>query len=247
MKITHSIKLIILLLPVCLGILTLGSCYKVDNDNYLQKEILDNPGPIIEENREVGYFHSIKITGSFNLFIRKETTQSLRLEGESIILPLVATWVENGELFVEKNVSNIRVNVYVSMSEIRNFSIIGSSNIFGEEKFSTDTLHLSTIGSSIINLNVTANSIFSFIVGDSKIELNGSADYHETRLYGTGKLDALELEVPRYDVFVEDAECWIYVTEELNVVIDESGTVYYNGDPAVINSDITGTGQLIKL
>jgi hypothetical protein len=36
------------------------------------------------------------------------------------------------------------------------------------------------------------------------------------------------------------------VNQELNVTITGAGNIYYYGDPGTINTNITGTGKLIK-
>ena len=44
---------------------------------------------------------------------------------------------------------------------------------------------------------------------------------------------------------VTDIRCW--AEEGLNVQINDVGDVYYRGDPAAVESQITGSGELIKL
>jgi len=134
----------LLLLSLCFGLLTLYSCY-LNKDS---AEIIGS-GVVVEETRDVDFFDSIQIVGSANVFFRKDATQSLRLEAEDNIMPIIDTRVENGTLVIESTRSystDIGIRVYAAMTEIRRFTINGAANIVGQEAFTTDILDMEIIG-----------------------------------------------------------------------------------------------------
>jgi hypothetical protein len=206
---------------------------------------------VVEEIREVSSFDTIKILGSCQLFFRKDAIQSLRLVGEDNILPIIETSVENGTLVIgneQSYSSRVGIKVYVSMEEIKGFTIAGASDIFGEEDFTTDELHLEIIGAGKIELGVTAQTISTCIAGSGELSLRGSADHHSIEIAGAGDINALDLEVKTYNITISGSgNCRIFVTEALCAAISGSGIIYYRGEPAIINSRIIGTGQLVKL
>jgi hypothetical protein len=240
------------LVSVCVGILTLFlcSCYR-SSDGCCSNDGVIGSGIVIEEIRNVSSFDNIKILGSCQLFFRKDAVQSLRLVGEDNILPIIETTVENSTLVIgnERSYSSdIGIKVYVSMTAIRGFTIAGASDIFGEEDFTTDELHLEIMGAGKIELGVTARTISTCIAGSGELSLRGSADHHSIEIAGAGDINAFDLEVKTYHIALSGSgNCRIFVTEELHAVISGSGTIYYRGNPAVVNSSIIGTGQLIKL
>ncbi len=248
----NLIKLNVMLLSLCLAIFTLllCSCYR-NSDGCCSNDGVIGSGMVVEEIRDVSYFDNIKILGSCELFFRKDAAQSLLLVGEDNILPIIETYVENGTLIISNEQSyssRIGIKVYVSMEEIKGFTIAGASDIFGEENFTTDELHLEIIGAGKIELGVTAQTISTCILGSGELSLRGSADHHSIEIAGAGDVNASNLEVKTYNITISGSgNCRIFVTEELYAVITGSGTIYYRGNPAVINSSIIGTGQIVKL
>jgi hypothetical protein len=82
----------------------------------------------------------------------------------------------------------------------------------------------------------------------------GSADLSQGRyelaaeLEGVGGIDAEDLTTPLATVDISGVgDCYVTATDELNVIISGEGDVYYAGNPPVINSNITGNGNLIAL
>jgi len=248
----NLIKLNVILLSLCLAIFTLllGSCYRNSNGCCSNDGVIGS-GIVIEEIRDVSYFDNIKILGSCELFFRKDAAQSLLLVGEDNILPIIETYVENSTLVIgneQSYSSRIGIKIYVSMEEIKGFTIAGASDIFGEEHFTTDELHLEIIGAGKIELGVTAQKMSTCILGSGELSLRGSADHHSIEIAGAGDINASDLEVKRYNITISGSgNCRIFVTEELYASISGSGTIYYRGNPAVINSTIIGTGQIVKL
>jgi hypothetical protein len=240
------------LLYVCLAIFTLFlcSCYRSFNDCCSNDGVIGS-GTVIEEIRNVSSFDNIKILGSCKLFFRKDAVQSLRLVGEDNILPIIETYIENSTLVIGSErpySSHIGIKVYVSMEAVRGFTIAGASDIFGEEDFTTDELRLEIIGAGKIELGVTAQTMTTRIAGSGEISLRGSADHHSIEIAGAGDINAFDLEVKTYHIAITGSgNCRIFVTEELHAVISGSGIIYYRGNPAIVNSSIIGTGQLIKL
>lgn len=209
-------------------------------------------GVVVEEIREVDSFHSVEILGSCDLYFVKGATQELRVITDDNILPLIYTWVRpDGTLIIESKgsyTSSVGIKVYVSMVEIRGFSISGSGSIIGESPFSPRELHLIIAGSGNIHMNVRAKKVWSSIVGSGNIHLAGKAEYHNVTIAGSGRVEALDLLVSCYDIQIPGSgECRIHVEDVLNVVIAGSGNVYYKGFPSVVNTTIIGSGDVIQL
>ncbi|NIM11433.1 MAG: hypothetical protein GTO45_36830 [Candidatus Aminicenantes bacterium] len=249
-----SLCLYLMVFTSFVGLFALCGCLTLDfddNGNIWDGNGIIGSGQVIEEFRQVANFDRICIRGSCKLFVRKSPTQELRLVGEDNILPIIETYVEGDTLVIgsERSYrSEVGVTVYASMEEIREFSIAGACDIVGEESFTTDTLDLEILGAGNIDLEVTAQTISTVIRGAGNVTLRGSARQHMVEIAGSGNIEALDLEVQTYDIVIAGfGECWIFVTERLDAVISGTGTIYYQGEPAVINSQIAGTGKLVKL
>jgi hypothetical protein len=207
---------------------------------------------VIRETRAVDLFHSVETVGPCDVFFTKDINQKLVLEGEDNILPLIRTWVgHDGTLIIEPKrgyKSDIGVKAYISMTEIRGFTIAGSGTIVGELPFSTDELALKIAGSGQMKMDITAQKVSTEIAGSGDIFLEGKAGFHSYTIVGSGNLNADFFITSQYEIrILGSGDSHIYVTDILDVVIAGSGNVYYRGDPAVINCNINGTGKLIKI
>ncbi len=224
------------------------SCRNICCDN----DSVYGSGVVAEEIREVDFFHSVEIRGSCDLYFMKGATQELRIITDDNILPLILTWVRHdGTLIIESKgsyTSSAGVKVYVSMVEIRGFSIAGSGSIIGESPFSPRELHLMIAGSGSMFMNIRAQKVWSAIAGSGNIHLAGKAEYHNVTIAGSGSVEALDFPVSCYDIQIPGSgECRIHVEDVLNVIIAGSGNVYYKGSPSVINITIVGSGDVIHL
>jgi hypothetical protein len=248
MKWTHLISKKWFFILVGISLVFTWSCRNIlcdDDSTY-------GSGVVVEEIREVGFFHSVEIRGSCDLYFVQGATQELRVIADDNILPLIFTWVRHdGTLIIESKgsyTSSTGIKVYASMEEIRRFSIVGSGSIFGESPFSPQELHLLIAGSGNIHMNVRAHKVWSSIAGSGSIHLAGKAEYHNATIAGSGSLEALDLLVSCYDIQIPGSgECRIHVEDVLNVVIAGSGKVYYRGYPSVVNTTIIGSGDVIHL
>ncbi len=245
---THLISKKWIFIPIGIVLAFTWSCRNIccDNDNVY------GSGVVAEEIREVDSFHSVEILGSCDLYFVKSATQELRVITDDNILPLIHTWVRHdGTLIIEANSSyttRIGVKVYVSMVEIRGFSITGSGNIYGESPFFPRELHLLIAGSGSMRMDARAQKVWTSIVGSGHIQLAGRAEYHNVTIAGSGNLEALDFLVSCYDIQIPGSgECHIHVEDVLNVIIAGSGNVYYKGSPSVINTTIIGSGDVIHL
>ena len=75
----------------------------------------------------------------------------------------------------------------------------------------------------------------------------GSADNFQVNIYASGSVKSFGFAAQQTVVNIEGSgNAEVTVLQNLNATIKGSGNVYYKGNPASINSKITGSGQVIK-
>jgi len=80
--------------------------------------------------------------------------------------------------------------------------------------------------------------------GSGKVELTGDAMLAEYSLNSSGRLDALNLEVPDVDANSKGSgDLFVWATDFLDATITASGSIYYRGNPQ-LTSSITGSGNV---
>ena len=248
MSFIRSVPRIRLLFLLALFPVIWVSCFRVDPFH-----IIRGSGHIVEEFRAVGQFDRIKVMGSCKLFIRPGPGGAIRLLGDDNILPFIETAVANRTLVIGTSnhcsyLTNVGVEVHVSMNTVRGVSIDGSCIAVAEGRLSADKLELEIAGSGRIDLDVTAREIFSRILGSGTIELHGECDRHVIEITGSGNMRAFDLQTQRCEISISGSgECRVFVTSALDVRISGSATVYYKGRPPLIRLENTGTGKIIAL
>ena len=186
-------------------------------------------GKLVFQDRTVGTFTGIRVTGIANVVIREDPVQALRIEADDNILDRVSTTVEGGLLTVgllRGSFSNITVNVYASMATVRRLEVTGSAN------FSTATpLH--------------TDSLTCRITGAGKITIQGSASAGVFEITGAGAIQAFDLTLERgWSIISGTGDIEMNVSRQLTASITGVGSITYAGNPSTVNQTVTGVGSV---
>jgi len=175
-------------------------------------------------------FSSIGLGISANVYLTPGNTQRVEVEGREDILDLLDTDVRNGSWnikFTKRDVRNPgKINVYITLPEVKKLSIGGSGKIVTERPFDgLGDLQFSIGGSGVIEFAGTARKL--------NISIGGS-----------GSVKAEKLQVEDCDVSIGGSgDAYVEVRENLNVSIAGAGDVVYGGRPRV-RSSIAGSGKV---
>lgn len=204
----------------------------------------------ISEKRDVGKFHSVEFRGHGVVYLNPGYDYEVRLEGEQSLLNDYETVVHSGRLIIKSD-SWLKfwrkkpITVYVNMPRVKKISIAGSGSIFGESTVYSDRLTVELTGSGEIELDVETKQLESIISGSGEIRLRGSAKALRHTVSGSGDLNAFNLETERSDIKVTGSgNCELSASNQLNVLISGSGTVFYRGDPRTVSQEVAGSGKV---
>ena len=186
-------------------------------------------GKLQKQKRDVGSFNSISTEGAFDLEIVCQKPQSLEIEGDDNVLPLVSTEVSNNVLHIKSlrgySVSK-PIKLSISVPDLEGISASGAGKIevsgIKNEKFVIDASGAPAIKAA----------------GETKV-LNVDTS-------GAGKIDTHKLRAAR--VVVESkgvSKVEVYAAEQLDVTVSGPSNVIYEGD-AVVNKTVNGPGSVEK-
>lgn len=182
-----------------------------------------------KQKREVATFSSIATEGAFEIEVVCQKPQSVEVEGDDNLLPLVTTEVSNNVLHIRSNRSysvNHPVKVTISVPNLTGISSSGAGKLdvagLKNEKFEID-----------------AN-------GATSIRLAGETKFLDIDTNGAGKIDAHKLRAAQGVVEAKGvARVDVNVTEQLKVTVSGPSHVTYEGDP-VLNKTVNGPGSVEK-
>ncbi|NJK63017.1 MAG: DUF2807 domain-containing protein [Synechococcaceae cyanobacterium SM2_3_1] len=191
--------------------------------------VVRGSGQVKQEARSVSSFRGIRLTGIGQVSVRQTGQESLSVEAEDNILPLLQTKVVNEILILD-----VRNNTTIQPTAPIRYDI---------EVKQLDQLQLSGAGSmEVLDLSTPALSVS--ISGTGELTLAGEAEELEVGVSGTGELEAQNLITQRAEVNSRGVgEAIIHTQEDLKVNISGVGSVRYLGTPRIQQS-ISGLGTI---
>jgi hypothetical protein len=186
-------------------------------------------GNVITESRDVSGFSEIALAGSGKVRVDVNGTESLIIEAEDNIMPLLTSEVHDGrlELGAESSISPTTDIIYtVGAIALEGVAISGSGEV-------TAAL-------------VAADSFDVDISGSGRVEPTGTTDALVVEISGSGRYLGENLEASVGTVRVSGSgEAVVNVSDDLDVDVSGSGDVQYIGDPTVTES-ISGSGDISR-
>jgi hypothetical protein len=206
------------------------------------------------ETRTVKNFHAITSGGSFNVYVKIGTTESLKIEGSSEDLQRISTIVQNGMLKISYkrdannwNTSLNKVNIYITAVKLDGLILSGSGLIELDGKMSSASADIRLSGSGKIKANIDTQSAEVALSGSGELELGGKTGVLTASISGSGELNALDLIADSSTInVVGSGSAYVNAKENLKANLMGSGNVKYKGNPEVTISKV-GSGNVSKM
>jgi hypothetical protein len=187
-------------------------------------------GTMKVEKRNVPAFTAVNLSGAYEVEIVAQKEQSLEIEGDDNLLPLIKTEVNGGvlEIFNEKSFSTKHpIRVRISVPKLDGISSSGASEIVASgvkgDEFNIDTS------------------------GASSVKVAGETTKFGLEMSGAGEVDAKDLRARIVSVDSSGAaSAEVYASEELRVDASGAGNVTYYGDPKNVSEDVSGAASISK-
>ena len=188
-------------------------------------------GRVVSEARDVRDFTAVALEGTGKLMIEQTGAESLTIEAEDNILPLLTSDVSGGTLRL-----GTRSNTFVAPTKpivyrltVKNLEDIGVSG-----------------SDDVIAPNLTASTLTIGISGSGDVTIGGTTDRQDITVSGSGTYSAEDLESKTANVQVSGSgDVILRVSEALDASVSGSGSIAYIGDPTV-TQQISGSGEITK-
>ena len=205
-------------------------------------------GDIESEERDVSGFNEVSFTGMGNLIITQGKEESLRVEADDNILPLIRTEGFGDRLTIGFKrgynfIPAANIKFYLTVVDLNKISFSGAGKV-DCEGLETDKLEFDISGAGDIDFNLSADEIRITSSGAGDLTLSGKVESQDVDISGVGRYNAEELESKECEIEVAGAgSATVNVAEELNISLSGVGNVYYIGTPQ-IRQDISGLGKV---
>ena len=209
-------------------------------------------GNVVKENREVGSFHSLDISGAFDVSLRQGDGFEVEIEGDENLLEYieVETMGNTLEVHVRKGI-NIRefkeLNLYISMKEVKDISLSGMISLIGENRIQGDEISLDHGGMGTTKLDLFSNKLEASIHGMAKLKLEGQVNQVFLDNSGMGSIEAEDLKATRLKIDNSGmGNADVYATTELDISSSGMGKVTYSGNAEIKSMSSSGMAKVKK-
>lgn len=206
-------------------------------------------GNIITQARHVNQFNGVNLSGSIDVEVMNDASQSIKIEADDNIMPYIITSVENGmlEVYLKHHFSyqNIHAKVYVSAPALQRLFVSGSGSITSAGTLKeTEQVETRVTGSGDIKASVDAPSVTADVIGSGTITLQGRTKNFDCSIGGSGDIKCGELLSENTTASITGSgTAHVYASVHLIGKIIGSGDILYRGSPAV-EIHKTGSGSV---
>jgi hypothetical protein len=213
---------------------------------------------IYDENaevRQVANFTGIEVSGTISLYLNQGNENAVAISaGDSKYNSKIHTDVKDGvlKIWVDGGFwngmgwTNRKLKAYVSVVSPNSITVSGASLVSVSGALQAEALKIGVSGASEIKGTFTVQQLNVEVSGASVARLSGTATNAMLDASGACKISAYELMAQQCKVNASGASnVRISVKEQFNASSSGGATIFYRGNPSVINVN-SGAGASVK-
>ena len=172
--------------------------------------------------------------------------QKVEVEGQRNLIDLLSKEVrgDSWNISFSEHVCADDMSIHVTLPLLNQVNLYGSGNITGLTPFRADKFKLKQRGSGNVTLDINTDKLDVDMDGSGTVTLTGLVESMKIGLEGSGSLEASDLKSKKASIYSDGSgDANIYVTEELKMELNGSGSINYKGDPADLEMSRSGSGE----
>jgi hypothetical protein len=232
--------------------LALAACVALIWAGTAQAETVQGSGRIAKDNRALAHFNAIALGLPAHVEVRLGDSESVAIETDDNLMPLVEASVEKGTLRLRSVRDNLdlkahALNIVVNAKQVERIALGGSGSV-AAEVLRARQLKFAIGGSGSIDVGrAECDDATVSIGGSGNMKIGGKSKSLEVKIGGSGSVLAGGLQA--HEVTVSSAgsgDSTVWAEGALRVSSAGSGDVRYYGDPKVTATS-AGSGQVKRL
>ena len=208
-----------------------------------------------QQTRSVSGFNAIASGGPFDVHVKIDGTESLKINAPEKIINEIETVVEGETLHIKfkRRFNNWngedygKIDIYISAKSLSALSNAGSGNIRVDGALNGGNVNISLSGSGNISTAVKTSDFHVNISGSGNVHLNGSAGESKISIAGSGELDAKSFKTESASISIAGSGSARLTAEKtIGASIVGSGSVVYSGSASITENHTIGSGSISK-
>lgn len=209
----------------------------------------------IDEIRQVSGFNGIGSGGPFNVHVKIDGTESIKLVGKAEIINEIETIVQDGKLWIQwkkqwkehKEAEGEKIDIYVTAKSLSAVGNAGTGSITIDGVVTGDSVNIQQAGPCSITCTVKTPNIHVAVSGSGVVSLSGNADFAKIELTGTNTLNAKKLKIGTAQVYaVGSPNAFLTADKTISAKLVGAGNIAYSGDATIGEVKSVGSGTLHK-
>lgn len=221
--------------------------------DWIAGEKVRGNGAVKRQARAVAHFTGLSLSLPAQVELRIGNTESVTIETDDNLLPLIETVVENGTLKLRPARRNMRIDastlkIVVHARAVERIAL-GGSGAIRSDALRGGKMEFDLGGSGSIDVQaIDAESVAVSVGGSGNLKAGGGrAQSVSVSIGGSGDVDLGRLAAGHASVSVAGSgTAIVWARDELSATIAGSGDVNFYGDPRVSRS-VIGSGDVERL
>jgi Putative auto-transporter adhesin, head GIN domain len=210
---------------------------------------VQSAGPPTSQERELSGVHAVDLQTSGDLTIRIGETEGLTVSAGANVLDDLTSEVVDGTLVLGSR-PNLSIGGSISYTltvrGLDGIEVEGSGDVTGTGVLDGEArLTISGSGSATLS-DLHLTSLSADLSGSGGAVVSGTGEVSTVGVSGSGDYDGSGLTTARTTVESSGSgQARVNVTERLSATVSGSGDVVYAGNPAQVDRDVSGSGEIV--
>lgn len=212
-------------------------------------------GNITTVNKSITGYTELHVEDQFKVYVEfSDTEESIQIEANFNLQAYISVVKQDDRLNINLsnnvNISdgNAVLNIYITTKQLDKFYGEGASSIELQNELINENLVIELIGASNFRGSVTVDHLSSKLIGASNLEISGSSNSLNIESEGGSNLNDYDFETNHLNADLEGG-CNLFLTvqSELDVKAKGGSNVYYKGNGVIVDQNLSGGSQIIKM
>jgi hypothetical protein len=206
-------------------------------------------GELGRESRPVSHFDRVVLRGVGDLVIEQTGKESLVVEAERRLLPMISTEVEHGVLYLDLKAVRVStrhpIRYRLTVITLNGIRAEGSGQV-SAGRLAADSIEIALDGSATLQIkSLEARTFAARLDGSGSASVGGGAVSAQTiELSGAGDYEAPKLASKRTSVHISGSgNASVAAADTLTARISGAGEIRYWGSPKV-KAEVSGAGAV---
>jgi hypothetical protein len=205
------------------------------------------------QSRQVSGFNSVATSGPFNVYIKINGNESVRVDADADLINEIETVVEDNTLKIRfkdrhSHHNNFhKADIYVEAKSLESLTNSGSGGMKVEGTLTGGDCRIVLSGSGNISTQLKSSNLNAVISGSGSIKLSGSTGDANFTISGSGEIEGGGLKASNVMATISGSgNIHIQADKALSGHISGSGNIIYSGNASVMESHTSGSGRITK-